>query len=81
MGAIRPNQETDSVIEGLGSLLRWCLKALANDVLRIGQATAVGLVLAGALEAAVRVHAVHEAICRESSKLVSRIRSWRGGAG
>lgn len=49
MGALRSYEEADPVIEGFGSLLRRGLQALANDILRVGQPTAVGLTLAGAL--------------------------------
>lgn len=59
MGAVGSYKKTDPIVKGFGSLLRWRLLALANNILWVRKSTTVGLVLAGALQTAVRVHAVN----------------------
>lgn len=59
MGAVWSYKKTDPIIKGFGSLLRWRLLALANDILWVRQSTTVGLILAGTLQTAVRIHAVN----------------------
>lgn len=68
MGALRAYEKADAVVEGFGSLLGRGLEALADDVLRVWQSSAVWLVLAGALQTAVRIHTVHQTICRKRKK-------------
>lgn len=62
MGALRAYEKADAVVEGFGSLLGRGLEALTDDVLRVWQSSAVWLVLAGALQTAVRIHTVHQTI-------------------
>lgn len=59
MGAVWSYKKADPIIKTLGSLLRWRLLALTNDILWVGQSTTGGLVLAGALQTAVGIHAVN----------------------
>lgn len=64
MCAVPAHEELDAVVEGLQVLLGYGGLGLLDDVQRIGGAQAQRVDVTEGLEAAVGVHAVHQAVCR-----------------
>lgn len=64
MRAVPAHEELDSVIEGMQVLLGHGGLCLLDDVQRVRGAQAQRVDVTEGLEAAVGVHAVHQAICR-----------------
>lgn len=62
--AVPAHEELDAVVEGVQVLLGYGGLRLLDDVQRIRGAQAQRVDVTEGLEAAVRVHAVHQAICR-----------------
>lgn len=64
MCAVPAHKELDTLVEGVQILLGHGGLCLLDDVQRVGGAQAQRADMAEGLEAAIRVHAVHQAICR-----------------
>lgn len=62
--AVPAHEELDAVVEGVKVLLGYRGLCLLDDVQRVRGAEAQRVDMTEGLEAAVRVHAVHQTICR-----------------
>lgn len=68
MSAVLADQELDSIIEGMQALLGDGGLCLLDDIQGVWGAQAQRINVAQWLQAAVWVHAIHQAICRKKGK-------------
>lgn len=76
MSAVLANQELDSIIEGMQALLGDGGLCLLDDIQGVRGAQAQCIYVAQWLQAAVWVHAVHQAICRRVRNILEQ---WKHG--
>lgn len=76
MSAVLANQELDSIIEGMQALLGDGGLCLLDDIQGVRGAQAQCINVAQWLQAAVWVHAIHQAICRRERNILEQ---WKHG--
>lgn len=69
MSAVLADQELDPIVERMQALLGDRGLGLLDDIQRVRGAQAQGIDVAQRLQAAVWVHAIHQAICRRTKKI------------
>lgn len=76
MSAVLANQELDSVIERVQVLLQYGGLRLLYDIQGVRGAQAQRVNVTQRLQAAVWVHAVHQAICRKKRDVLMAAGTW-----
>lgn len=79
VGAVSANQEVDALVEGLQSALARGDLGLLDDVQGVRRAHTQGRGVAGGLQTAVRVHAIHQTICTSEEEGEDEGGRGRGG--